>query len=341
MHIQTLRAALSAAFFLTCTLAQAAGPVARDAIVDETLVQIREQYVFPDRLPAIERLVRKHQAAGDYRGAADDKAFAALLTSHLQQVTHDRHMSVRHQPKVREHRPAAWTSTPAKREKERRENYGLRKLEVLPGNVGYLDIGSFHDSSQIAGPTIAAAMGFLAHTDALIIDLRANRGGGQAMQLLASYFFDGVEPLMELRYRDGNVIHAQTQGFVPGPRYLDKPVFILTSGKTFSAGEAFALAMKDLKRATLVGATTRGGSNPVMLVPVQDDFLLSIPIGQSFSPATGRGWEGEGVEPHLAVDEKAALDIAYSGLLKQLHEASKDEAQREVLGKALAALPKG
>ena len=341
MQHRTFCAAVLAVSLALCSSVQAAGPSTRDAVIDDALAQIRDQYVFPDKFAAIETNVRTHQAGGDYANAPDEQRFAALLTSHLQEISHDKHMSLQYKPNVRALRPAAFTATAAQRDNERRENYGLRKVEILPGNVGYLDVIQFHDDAQLAGETIAAAMGFLANTDALIIDLRANRGGGEAMQLLASYFVDGPVDLMELRYRGNRTEHAWTQSFVPGKRYLDKPVYVLTSNRTFSAGEAFAYALQGLKRATLVGAVTRGGGNPNTLVPVRNDYLLSIPIGQSVSPVTGTSWEGVGVKPDVAVDDKAALATAQRLALTALRERAKDESLRVSLDKDIAALDKG
>jgi len=54
-------------------------------------------------------------------------------------------------------------------------NYGVRRVERLEGDVGYLDLTLVADASAGAR-TIAAAMELIANTDALIIDLRSNRG---------------------------------------------------------------------------------------------------------------------------------------------------------------------
>lgn len=340
MQGRFLRAALAACLLSASGWLSAAAPE-RDAVIDDVLAQIKEQYVFPDRYAAIESNVRRHQAGGEYAAETDERRFAALLTTHLQEVSHDKHMSLKYQQGVRSLRPAAFSSTPAQRDSERRENYGLSKVEILSGNIGYLNVIQFHDDIQLSGSTIAAAMGFLANTDALIIDLRANRGGGEAMQFLASYFVKGRLELMRLRYRGDHIEHAWTQSSVPGKRYLDKPVYILTSNKTFSAGEAFAYALQSLKRATLVGATTRGGGNPNTLLPIRSDYLLSVPIGESISPVTGGSWEGVGVKPDVAVDPALALDSARRQALTVLRERAGDEALKASLGKELAALDKG
>lgn len=340
MHKHFVRAALLAASLLAGPGLHAAAPTERNSVVDEVLANIKAQYVHPERYAAIEENVRRHQQAGDYAAAPAEEDFVKLLTAHLQEISHDKHMSLKYQPNVRTLRPKANGSTAAKRDQERRDNYGLRKLEVLPGNIGYLEITHFNDDAELVDASFAAAMGFLANTDALIIDLRANRGGGEAMLLLASYFFDRAFPLMELRYRGKAPMQVSTFARVTGPRYLGKPVYLLTSNRTFSAGEAFSYAMRSLKRATLVGVTTRGGGNPVTLQPLRDDYLLSIPIGESVSPVDGGGWEGTGVKPDVAVEEAAALRVAHRQALESLRERAKDDALRASLAKQIEALEK-
>jgi C-terminal processing protease CtpA/Prc len=56
----------------------------------------------------------------------------------------------------------------------------ISRNEILPSNIGYVKFDGFMDAS-FCGPTVVAAMGFVAHTDALIIDLRQNGGGQPAM----------------------------------------------------------------------------------------------------------------------------------------------------------------
>jgi len=340
MHKHFVRAALLAATLLTCSGWLHAAPTERDLVIDESLARIKEQYVFPERYEAIEQNVRKHQQAGEYAAAPTEEEFVKLLSTHLQDVTHDGHMSIKYQPNVRTLRPAAFAITPAQREQERRENFGLNRVEVLPGNVGYLNVVQFHELAD-ARDTIASAMAFLANTDALIIDLRGNRGGnGESMAFLASYFFKGELTLMELRFRGQAPEQAKTHAEVPGKRYLDKPVYVLTSNRTFSAGEAFASALQSRKRVTLVGGTTRGAGNPNTMLPVRKDYLLSVPIGESVNPVTGSGWEGVGVKPDLAVDEKTALGVAHRRALETLRDGAKDDTLRASLARQIEALEK-
>src|SRR5690606_34087222 len=98
-----------------------------------------------------------------------------------------------------------------------------------------------------------------------------------------------------------------TWAHVPGKRYLDKPLYILTSRRTFSGAEEFAYDLKNLKRATIVGDTTGGGANPGGTRMVAPRFEMFIPVGRVTSPVTGTNWEGVGVIPDLAVAPAKAL----------------------------------
>jgi len=82
-----------------------------------------------------------------------------------------------------------------------RNNCTFVKLEILPENVGYLKFNAF-PAPGICGPTVAAAMNFLAHADALIFDLRDNGGGDPRMvALIATYLFDHPVHIVEVPLR--------------------------------------------------------------------------------------------------------------------------------------------
>ncbi len=123
--------------------------------------------------------------------------------------------------------------------------------------MGYLKFDCFAPA-EFAGSTAVAAMGFLAGSDALIFDVRDNGGGSPSMiQLLISYLVGGERTHLNNFYiRKGDKTEQfWTQSWVPGTRLPDVPVFVLTSGRTFSAAEEFTYDLKNLKRATLVGET--------------------------------------------------------------------------------------
>jgi C-terminal processing protease CtpA/Prc len=91
-----------------------------------------------------------------------------------------------------------------------------------------------------------------------------------------------------------------TDSPVPGSRLADKPIFVLTSSRTFSGAEHFAYNLKALKRATIVGETTSGASHAGTGTP-PSQITLSEPKPN---------WEGTGVQSDVRVDAADALRTA-------------------------------
>jgi C-terminal processing protease CtpA/Prc len=95
-----------------------------------------------------------------------------------------------------------------------------------------------------------------------------------------------------------------------GKKFVGKPVFVLTSSRTFSAGEQFSDSLKALKRATLIGETSGGGAHPTAPHRIDDHFFIRVPFGRFINPVTKGDWEGTGVEPDVKVAAADALDVA-------------------------------
>ena len=168
---------------------------------------------------------------------------------------------------------------------------------------------------------MTAAMAFLANTDALIFDLRDNKGGDSATVALAiSYLVPPQTQLLSFRSR-GAAKEEQSWSvpYVPGGRWsTTKPVYVLTSGKTFSAGEEFAYDLQQLKRATIVGARSRGGANPGVIRRLSEHFGMFVPNEAAIGPVSGSNWEGVGVTPDVSVDPAQALTAAHRLALRAL-----------------------
>jgi C-terminal processing protease CtpA/Prc len=101
-------------------------------------------------------------------------------------------------------------------------------------------------------------------------------------------------------------------------------VFLLTSNRTASAAEHLSLSLKRTGRATLIGETTRGAGHYGGMVPVGGGYAAFIPVGRTWDPDTGQGWETVGVTPHVQVPADQALDEA-------LRRAGVDPSQRRQL----------
>src|SRR3546814_17323512 len=85
-----------------------------------------------------------------------------------------------------------------------------------------------------------------------------------------------------------------------------KPLYILTSKRTFSAAEALAYDLQALKRATIVGEITGGGANPFEYRRVHTHFALSLPEKRAINPITRTNWQDVGVRPD--VDRKSVVE---------------------------------
>ena len=163
-------------------------------------------------------------------------------------------------------------------------------------------------------------MNFLSNTSAIIIDLRANGGGVPSMmQLLSSYFFDEKPVLLSDFYERETNEKTQLYSFenVNGKRSADKPLYILTSKRTFSAAEAFTYTLKHLDRATVVGETTKGGANRTKRINIDNGFTISVPYLQPINPVTKTNWEAKGVQPNIETSEKDAFVYAYIDAVKK------------------------
>jgi len=347
--------ALSLTFTVSAALAQQGPPEQPDKVIDaavrketiDTLLKrLNEAYVFPETAAKMEQAVRARQSRGEYEAITSARQFAETLTTHLQEVSRDKHLRVRYSfqpiPVRGERREPTAEEKEQYRSELKRMNFGFERVERLPGNIGYLDLRGF-SSAELGGETVAAAFAFLNNTDSLIIDLRKNGGGSPEMvQLISSYLF-GETPvhLNSLYWREGN----RTQEFwtlksVPGTRYGSKEVYLLTSNNTFSAAEEFSYNLKNLKRATIVGETTGGGAHPGGGNRLSEHFGVFIPTGRAINPISKTNWEGTGVEPDVKVPADQALHVAQLALLKQTSEKTKDEMLKGAINRRIAALQK-
>ena len=130
-----------------------------------------------------------------------------------------------------------------------------------------------------------------------------------------------------------------TSADVAGRRYgKDKPVYVLTSNRTFSAAEEFTYDLKNLQRATIVGETTGGGAHPGGVRPITQYFGIWLPTGRAINPITKTNWEGTGIEPHIKVPAEQALTAAHLDALKKVRASATDQRHRDQLDAAIAAL---
>jgi hypothetical protein len=173
----------------------------------------------------------------------------------------------------------------------------FEKLELHPGNVGYVKLNWFADPTSCRD-TAEAVMQHLNETGAVIFDLRDCTGGYPEMvRWMAGWLFD--HPVAWYNPRATSPAESVTDSPVPGSKLADKPVFVLTSSRTFSGAEHFTYDLKQLKRATIVGEITSGASH-----------AQTASMRQIADTGTKPVWEGTGVQPDVRVKAADALQTA-------------------------------
>jgi C-terminal processing protease CtpA/Prc len=320
----------------------------RVEIVEKIADILDKNYVFPEIGKEMGDLIKKKLKAGEYERISKAYTFAGKLTSDLREVSKDLHLRVIYDPKtasvlIKNLKPSAeeMKRLRAIRQKRQiRENFGFMRVERLPGNIGYIDFRYFADPAD-AKNTAASAMGFLAHSDAVILDLRNNGGGSpQMVQFICSYFF-GPEPvhLNSLYWRRTN----RTQEFwthrkLPGKRMPEVDLYVLTSRRTFSGAEECTYNLKTRKRAVIIGETTGGGAHPTDRMAVDENLLISVPVGRAINPITKTNWEGVGVKPDIEVPRAEAFLVAQVTAIKKMIKNSSDKDWKITLASHLIRL---
>ena len=336
-------ALLISALLLACpTRAEPGAPAARAATIEaiEAIINILDtSYIDAGKARQLAPVLRQ----ADLDKGTSGEAFARNVTQIMQDLTKDSHLRLMYSAEPAPEQRGAKPSPADLAQRQallREENFGIDHVERLPGNIGYLKT-SFFASAGDSAPFIGAAMTLLSNTDALIIDLRDNDGGStDGVPLLASYLFDERVHIADLYRREGNVTEQQwTSLAVPGTRFgSEKDVYLLTSKSTFSAAEGLAFALRNKKRVTIVGETTRGGAHPSRIKTIDAHFRLMVPTSTARDPVTLKDWEGVRVAPDVPVPAAQALTRTQLLILEKSLAGTQDVAARAALQQRIDAL---
>lgn len=301
------------------------------AVVDSLLAKLKENYFDPERIAEAEKFLSLQK--DKYASIESGEKLAIALTEDLYSVFKDKHLNVFASESVLPENLSKSSKETVEKmlAQQKCENSGIESIEVLDGKIAYINLTGFFPSNKDADPraieltkkAIDTAMSSIADKEAMIIDLRENTGGDPATVLkVLDYLLPPGTTVNKIHWREGTstrVESFETQN-PSGPVFGDrKPLYLLTSKNTFSAGEEFAYDLQALGRAKLVGEVTAGGANPSFAFKLTDNFGIAIPTGQSVNPITGKNWEGSGVQPDIKVSSEAALEIARRLILLELN----------------------
>jgi C-terminal processing protease CtpA/Prc len=285
-------------------------PVDHSAVIEMLIERLCESYPFPDRAAAAASRLRAALAEGGYALPLGPD-LCERISADLLAACADKHLRLLWHESVEESQDEA-TLVAALAELFRVENQGVRRIERLPENLGLIELTVIPPAAT-AGDAIAAAMRLVEHTRGLILDARSARGGSpDGVAFLCSFLFpDGDVHLGDIvEGPAGPPRQYWTSAYLPAPRYLDRPVYVLTSASTFSGGEELAYNLQALGRATVVGEVTRGGAHPSVVVSLTEHVELRLPVARAVNPVTGGNWEGVGVQPDILTPAADALAAA-------------------------------
>ncbi|MDB4989467.1 MAG: Carboxyl-terminal protease [Myxococcaceae bacterium] len=150
----------------------------------------------------------------------------------------------------------------------------------------------------------------------VLLDLRDNPGGllDQAISVADEFLDEGV--IVSTRGRDGRELSsagARRSGTRP-----NWPMVVLVNGYTASAAEIVAGALRDHRRALIVGTRTFGKGSVQNVIELPDASALKLTVARYYTPS-GRSIQAEGIEPDVAIEQVSA---PAGGTLAGLSEAS-------------------
>jgi carboxyl-terminal processing protease len=303
------------------------------AVADALADVFQAKYVLP--APAADgarALRRRRWSDGPETGEAALRTLADTLTRVLRSSTGDGHVLVewigRSGPAAS--RPdwiARWKADAP------RSNYGVPKVEILPGNVGHLALRSFHTYAD-AAPTLRAAMTLVGHTEGLILDLRQNGGGDDVTARAVGLTFlpPGSDWPLRTETRRGRDTAAAVPALGWDHYRPERPLVVLIDGRSFSAPEAVTFVLAHAGRAVVIGTRSAGGAHmfgDAARLPC--GLQAWIPDRRPIHVQSGSNWEGSGVAPHVEAPGASAVPIAHLHLLRLVRARSSDpERQREL-----------
>lgn len=207
------------------------------------------------------------------------------------------------------------------------------KSKMLDDKIGYLRLTQFGDNVY---PDMRKALEELQAKGmkALIFDLRSNPGGefGQSIKII-SMFIEKGKVVSTRQKRGEESIYTRE-----GKYFGDFPMVVLINGGSASASEIVSGALKDHKRAILIGEKTFGKGSVQTLLPLPDGDGIKITIAKYYTP-NGVSIDGTGIEPDIKIEDKdyyLISDSAITNVDENQQKENKKEIIKEVKGEKAA-----
>lgn len=323
-----------------------APPAATHAKVDQRALardlanRLESDFVYPEQGSRYAHMLRANAERGAY-DTLTGVDLAKRLSDDLQTVAADGHLRVMfegmgggRQIVIKRPPGAAGAPPPGQPVMIRMERPApIEHAGWIAPGIAFVRFNGFPGGPE----TTEAARAFMdTHADAkaIIFDVRTHGGGGlEEMDVIFSRLYSKPMPLLMMATRKSVdeaggspiagvpslrtvaadpafVTHAHWVTPSADQRLAGAKVFVLTSGFSGSAAEHFVLALKQSKRATVIGDTTAGANHFGGDQDLGGGYTVFVPVGRSYDPATGKDWEGVGVAPDIETAPEDALTKA-------------------------------
>lgn len=316
------QAQLLVSLVLGASLAVSSWPAlaGRDAVIDRAAQLLRERYLDADvgTKLADGLLAQKHEL----EKTTDPQAYAKAVTQAMQAIQPDLHLRMSYEPQVDFVPGTAMpqvvaTAGPEGQPRQVRRtgridgrdaatiaktNFGFETVQRLGGNIGYLRLSSFVPL-DLSRATAEAAMRFLAHSDALIIDVRGNYGGSpDTVGYIMSHLYAPHEQPRLLHASENRAAgirsEVKTDPVLGSDALASVPVFVLIDRRSASAAEILAYSGSRAGRVKVIGETSAGAGNGGLKYSVGQGYALFL---AEWKVLSGPGWERVGVRPDVEV----------------------------------------
>ncbi len=175
------------------------------------------------------------------------------------------------------------------------------EAKIFKDKIGYLRLKSFNNNSS--SQLIKKIENFekTKKPYGYILDLRNNPGGllTQAVDITDFFLDDG-----EIVSTKGRRIMENRRFFAKkGDRLNGKPLIVLINNGSASASEIVAGALKDHKRAIILGEKTYGKGSVQSIIPLSDGGGIRLTVSRYYLPS-GKSISEVGVEPDIFIEEE-------------------------------------
>jgi hypothetical protein len=319
-----------------------------EGIVSKIALIIGAQFANREIAKNIEAELKAGIVAKKFSHEIRSEEFELKLTNHLRALSGDNHIGLVCDPSAVQRYQAREKSQSSASEKtkdeqnrsqqlaeSRVENFGVKKVELKNGDIGYLEMSYFDGHINESKPIFEGAMNLLFGAKAIILDLRRNGGGNSRILPLFLSYFIGPKPThfaTQLTPWKNEKLELFTLENVNGPRFWDKPIYILISGTTFSLAEHVTYHLRAFQHATVIGERSYGGGRAFDPVVIDDRFFIRLPRIEITNALTNAMYEeGKGIVPDVPTTSDDAPNVGYQLAIDDLLKIETDDQERSDL----------